>query len=274
MRFNDELWRIIGVMNNVDDGTGKKESRIKLIREESIGAFSWDSSPMNINSGLGVNEWSQSDLSVVLNDYYYNGKTNQFCYNGSGNTNVTCSFSQNGLTSDSKNYFSKVLWNTGSNATNEPLNFLIKDFYNYERGAFSGKICTEGINCNDTIERTTKWIGYIGLIYISDYGFATGTNTISRESCLNQSLYGWDIENYQSCKDGNWIIKNNKQMTLSVSGHPTSASYPFTIYPNGSVRRDSACYAYPVYPSLYLKSEIKIISGTGSNLIPFELSLN
>ena len=39
--FNNELWRIIGVMNNIDDGTGKKETRLKIIRDEPIGKYSW-----------------------------------------------------------------------------------------------------------------------------------------------------------------------------------------------------------------------------------------
>ena len=34
--FNDELWRIIGVFKDIDDGTGKKETRIKIARSESI----------------------------------------------------------------------------------------------------------------------------------------------------------------------------------------------------------------------------------------------
>ena len=49
VKIDDEYWRIIGVMNNIDDGTGKKETRIKLIRNESIGAYSWDSSESSIN---------------------------------------------------------------------------------------------------------------------------------------------------------------------------------------------------------------------------------
>ena len=41
VKFNDELWRIIGVFD-VDDGTGKIEKRMKIIRNESIGNYSWD----------------------------------------------------------------------------------------------------------------------------------------------------------------------------------------------------------------------------------------
>ena len=49
VRFNNELWRIIGVFNNIDDGTGKKETRLKIIRNEPIGSYSWD----NKASGTG-----------------------------------------------------------------------------------------------------------------------------------------------------------------------------------------------------------------------------
>src|SRR5574344_2618516 len=59
--FNGELRRIIGVMNNIDDGTGTTSTKVKLIRAESIGDYSWDSSDSTINYGWGVNEWSQAD---------------------------------------------------------------------------------------------------------------------------------------------------------------------------------------------------------------------
>ena len=54
--FNGETWRIIGAFNNVDDGTGKKETRLKIIRDESIGDYSWDSSSNAVNYGSGVND--------------------------------------------------------------------------------------------------------------------------------------------------------------------------------------------------------------------------
>ena len=72
--FNNELWRIIGVFGN----------NVKLIRSESLGNLSWDSSESTINSGWGVNEWSQSDLKNYLNTMYYGG-TSVTCYNGQSN---------------------------------------------------------------------------------------------------------------------------------------------------------------------------------------------
>ena len=61
--FNNELWRIIGVFT-VEDANGNKEQRIKIIRNESIGSYKWDSN--------GVNEWSTASLQTYLNVDYYN----------------------------------------------------------------------------------------------------------------------------------------------------------------------------------------------------------
>ena len=65
--IDGDIWRIIGTMKDVDDGTGNKEDRVKLIRAESIGSYSWDASDYSINGGDGVNEWSQADLMKLLN---------------------------------------------------------------------------------------------------------------------------------------------------------------------------------------------------------------
>ena len=39
--FNNEVWRILGVFPT-DDGTGKIENRIKIIKDQSIGNKYWD----------------------------------------------------------------------------------------------------------------------------------------------------------------------------------------------------------------------------------------
>ena len=68
--FNNELWRIIGVFGN----------NVKLVRSESLGSLSWDSSESSVNEGWGVNEWSQADLKNYLNTTYYGGDTTVTCY--------------------------------------------------------------------------------------------------------------------------------------------------------------------------------------------------
>ena len=63
----EEGWRIIGVMNNVDDGTGKKESRIKLIRTTSLGYYSWDTSEQITNTeGIKICGLTISNPSTII----------------------------------------------------------------------------------------------------------------------------------------------------------------------------------------------------------------
>ena len=119
-----ELWRIIGVMNNIDDGTGKKESRIKLIRAESIGHYSWDVSENSVNYGNGINEWSQADIMKLLNHGYesesvggslYWNKKAGTCYSGENNATTNCDFTSTGIKDKLKTLISDAVWNTGTN---------------------------------------------------------------------------------------------------------------------------------------------------------------
>lgn len=55
--------------------TNNIESHLKIIRDESIGEYSWDSSDESINTGYGINEWSTSDMVSVLNNGPYWNKT-------------------------------------------------------------------------------------------------------------------------------------------------------------------------------------------------------
>ena len=69
VEFNDEIWRIIGVFT-VDDGIGKKEERLKIVRSKSIGNISWDSE--------NINDWANATLKDNLNvgNYWTNSLTN------------------------------------------------------------------------------------------------------------------------------------------------------------------------------------------------------
>ena len=287
VKVDDEYWRIIGVMNNIDDGTGTKETRLKLIRDESIGSYSWDTSDSTVNNGYGVNEWSQADLMKLLNpgyedesvggSLYYNGNSG-ICYYYLENKTKDCDFTNTGLKKNLKQLIDNVLWNIGGNGTNDYYSAksgLSKHFYNLERSDNTGKICTSGTKCNDIIERTVTWIGKVGLIYPSDYGYATsGGSANTREICLNKELVKW-IDNYNDCKSNSWIATPNSKHTISpyayyannsfvciVSGNVSSSFYGGGAYGNGSV-----------YPVVYLVSNVKVLWGEGTKENPYELSI-
>ena len=283
--IDGDIWRIIGTIKDVDDGTGNKEDRVKLIRAESIGFYSWDTSESSINKGYGVNEWSQADLMKLLNpgyesesvggSLYWNNQSGT-CYSGQNNGTKACDFTSTGIKEKLKNMLGNAVWNTGSNGTNDytsSSNGLTKHFYTYERSINTGKICTSGDYCNDTVERITTWKGLVGLMYPSDYGYATsGGNTTDRATCLNKELYKWNYSNVSDCKNNDWLFNSNYQWTISPRAFSSGARYAFLVISNGPVNPRIVCDGYGVRPVVYLSSNVGVQSGDGTSSDPFVLS--
>ena len=284
--IDGDIWRIIGVMKNVDDGTGNKEDRVKIIRSTSIGDYSWDTSESSINSGYGVNEWSQADLMKLLNpgyesesvggSLYWNNQSGT-CYNNENNATTSCNFTSTGINEKLKNMLGNTVWNTGSNGRNDytsSSNGLTKHFYTYERSTNTGKkICTPGNYCNDKVERTTTWTGKIGLMYPSDYGYATsGGSTTDRATCLNTNLSSWNSSSVSDCKNNDWLFNSNFQWTISPGADSSYASGAFLVDSDGFVDYDFAYSDFGVRPVGYLLSNTSIQSGDGSSGNPFILS--
>ena len=252
--FNNELWRIIGVFNNIDDGSGTKETRIKLIRDESIGKYSWDNT-----SSLGSNDWTDSTLKEVLNNGPYWNRTSGNCPSGQNGATTACDFSTNGLTEEAKSMISDAVWNLGGASSSSN---TASAFYTYERGI-------EVYN-----DRPTKWTGKIGLMYPSDYGYATrGGSTTNRETCLNTALSDWNSSSVSDCKNNDWLYKSGTyQWTLtSIS---SNSSFVFHVDSSGSVGLNLATSTYgAASPALYLTSNVKISGGEGTESSPYQLSI-
>ena len=252
VRFNNELWRIIGVFNNIDNGSSTKETRLKIIRDESIGRYSWD------NKGdYGENDWSTSAIQQVLNSGVYWNRTSGECPYWSNGATTTCDFSTTGLTEEAKSMIDNAAWNLGGSSTYNDVTTSM--FYERERGTtvYTG--------------RPTKWIGQIGLMYPSDYGYATSGGSTGRDTCLATELYNWSSSSYSDCKNNDWLYKRGTtQWTLT----PYSA-YSNYVFRVGSGVSDNFASdaAIAVSPALYLSSNVKISGGDGSENSPFVLSL-
>ena len=283
VKVDNEIWRIIGVMNNIDDGTGKKETRIKLIRNESIGEYSWDISESSENHSYGVNEWSQADLMKLLNpgyesesvggSLYYNNSSGN-CYSYMENKTKACDFTSSGLKTNLKNLVGNTLWNTGTNGAysyDSASNGLASHFYSYERSSNTGKICTSFNYCDDTVTRTTTWSGKIGLMYPSDYGYATsGGTSMNRASCLAKELNKW--YRASDCKNNDWLSdSSNNQWTLSPRAYSSDAYNVFYVSNSGHVNSNSANFAGLVRPSVYLIPSTAILGGEGTLENPYEI---
>ena len=267
LKFNDETWRIIGIFNSItsidEQGKEKTESLVKIIRNESLGNYSWDSSESTINDGQGINEWSQANLMYELNcdgsgnakycndditDGYLSNLTSgsTFWYNNSENDkNASYDYSKN-IKSNAIDKISNVRWNLGGNST-----YYVSalNMYNAERGT------AHISNPPDGVERTNIWDGKIALMYPSDYGYAS-TNQICRSDL-----------SLTNCKNENWLFNNEYQWTLTP--YLIYASGVKNIEQTGRISSYSADYDNGVRPTLFLKSDVVIAGGTGTERDPF-----
>ena len=253
LKFNDEIWRIIGIFNVYNVETNKYENLVKIVRNESLGNYSWDSSESIINNGNGVNEWSQADLMTELNTDYINPSPTSettLWYKGSNNAkNGTYDYSKN-IKSDSIDKVANVRWNTsratsGASALNS---------YNHERS--TTLISTP----DDNVPRTNIWTGKIALIYPSDYGYAS-TDTACRNSMRSKT------NNVFNCKNENWLFNSAYQWTLSPSSCNAYNAYLVVhVTSGGDVRTNNANVYYGVRPALFLKSDVVIAGGTGESI--------
>lgn len=303
VKFNNELWRIIGIFNT-KDSSGNTNKRIKLVRNDSLGSdIVYDSTPYvsggpPINGGLGINEWSESLLMKLLNPGYDSnsietftkGENNSYISNGdevvnnslywnkqsgkcvSGNYNVTkeCDFTSTGLNENAKSLIDTVVWNTGSlpaSTDTTPINL-----YKSERGndtAKSNSYTTTAID--DELPRNTTWTGKVALPYISDYIMAAGDLivdgeiAVSRDTCMTSGA-----SKYGACTSNNsWMNTSSPLSLLSpVNGYLHFTSYGATTYVNMP-----ASYGYMLKPSVYLNPKVRIKSGDGSENSPYVFEL-
>ena len=266
-----ELWRIVGIFN-VTDSNGVTNRNIKLVRDTSLGTYSWDATG---NNDYGINDWSEADLMQELNGDYLNinltaNKTNW--YNSYwDSTNKKPVFSQTGVFDYTKvvkvkyqNMINNSVWNIGGNIYSprtNPFGLNLLKQYIAERGT------TTYNNSNATV-----WTGKIGLIYASDYGFAS-----TSEECHNDMragvTYDKDTNMYDYtktiCKNDNWLAKNSQYWTLSP--YHDNLAYLFNVHSDGAVGHNYASNAHCVYPSVYLKSNINFINGDGTKNNPYIL---
>ena len=282
VQFNGELWRIIGIMNNMETGRGTTESLIKLRRADSLGSYSWDTSEASINSGYGVNEWSQADIMQELNNDYLGNitiGTNGKWYGGSSNSK-TVAIPETSINATDQEYIETVVWKTAAPNNNNGSvvtysNSSLKPLYVYEheRTTYNGKTCSSEDYCTDTVARTTSWTGKIGLFYPSDFLYATaGGTTTTRSTCLNTYQSSWNSSDVSDCKDNDWLFDSTtNQSTMSPLANATYGSYVFYVRSTGAVRNNSGYTAAAIRPTLYLKSSTLVMDGTGTQIDPYIL---
>ena len=294
-----EKWRIIGVFKNMTKSDGTKEDLVKIVKDDSLGNISWDYKKNGVGTSTndyGSNDWTDSQLMMMLNptDYlkygytidnnivkdnkgqaiyqnmgsYYNGTSGckpSAIASGADFTCTSIDFTSTGLKNDStRNAIESVVWNLGGTAYYYDSSYgLASHWYGYERGTtvYSG--------------HATNWTGKIGLMYPSDYGYATsGGSTTDRAACLAKELWSWGDTAVSNCKNNDYLYKSSyPQWTLAPGSDNSSVA--FFVHSGGVVNNISANFDNnSVRPAAFLKSNISITDvGIGTAESPFQLKV-
>ena len=252
------LFRIMGSIYEENAGT----NLLKVIKATPITAgttrtFSWDYKVTN-GSGSSNNVWSSTTsgtnsgatLMQLLNGIYLTRGTGSY-YNNS-TTATTVNFSSTGLTD-----VAQALMNTGNNNNN-----LSK----YYLGGYSdtslktGAIYLAERGKTTSSGNTLYWDGKVGLMYPSDYGYAAGNDCAS-----NIAPYNYD----GGCKNKDWLYIGVYEWMITPY-----ASGPYTVWhvTFGGNEHGYSEHSSNSRPTFYLKSDISITDGEGTETNPYILS--
>ncbi len=241
-----ETWRIIGVFND----------NVKIIRNESIGAYSWDNKQKNYT-------WETASLMKLLNPGYesetvggslYYNSGNGTCYSGLNYATTTCNFTSSGLKDNfTKNVIAEHDWNIG------PTNQMY-------------------VNAEYENEVKNKFKAYVGLPNVSDYGYAT-----------NLKLCTSKVSSYSNseCKDNNWMFymaTGSKKMAYFINYAVNSALNNWAINAlteggnvdifDNDINDTLPTTSSDIFPTVYLSNLVSITDGTGTSSNPYQLQVN
>ena len=268
-----ELWRIIGIFN-ITDSYGVTSQKLKIVRNSSLGTYSWDATG---NNNYGINDWTDADLMKELNGDYLDttlteNKKDWYNSKWDSSTNKP-KFSQTGefdytkvIEEKYQNMISESVWNIGGsnyNPSTDPKSLPTLEQYKAERGTMTSQT-----------DQATLWTGKIGLIYTSDYGYAS-----TDEECRNDlnagQVYNADTKVYDytnvKCKNNNWLYYKTTYWTLDYLY--SKDRVVLCINAKGNVANNGVYNMVSTIPATYLKSDIYFKSGTGEKSNPYILSI-
>ena len=88
----------------------------------------------------------------------------------------------------------------------------------------------------------------------------------------NKAIYGYVYaKTYNECKNDDWLTPASWSWSLSPRAASSDSRIVFSVYPSGYVYGYNAVNAGSVRPTVYLKSDVKIVGGNGSSETPFQL---
>ena len=220
---SDNLYRIIGVFG----------SEVKLIKYDYANSNLLGTNGDYYGNYGSLGSYYKGSLTSV-NGYYWNASgSNTWSESNLNTVNLNTNFLNN-IGSTWSNKIASHTWYVGGHTTRDA---TAKEFYNEESSG-------------------AAWSGKIGLMYVSDYGYAASNN-----------YWTTDMNSYNSASGSNWMYMGLSEWTISraLSNSPNA----FRVGGAGGVGNISVgVNNLAVRPSFYLNSDVTYVSGDGSKNSP------
>ena len=258
------LFRIIGLFDEdtSSDGTSSAGTKklLKVIDTNNYGGTSgkyWNSA--------GTNNWSSASLKTELNGTYLNTLLVTPNVNGklsSGIANAKWHLGGANANSESGDsyYYKSITTENVYKAERSPYHTFTNLSENIFQNLYSGN--------------PSSIYAKVGLMYPSDYGYATvGGSTINKSSCRAKELLNWDSSSHSDCKNNDWLFTSQNNFVnireWLLSPYSSDSLNAAGLYSSGFVN----LYGYgvsdtqfAVRPTFYLDSSVlKIVGGTGTS---------
>ena len=239
------LFRIIGLFDEdtSNDGTTSagKKNLLKILDTNNYGGTEgkyWDSA--------GTSNWSNASLKAELNETYLTTLL--------GTSNVNSKLSSG---------IANAKWHLGSGSESNYQSLTAEGIYTEERN-------TSAIYSGNPSSIYAK----VGLMYPSDYGYATvGGTTTNRSSCRSLALWSWGGSSYDDCKNNDWLFTSQSSFVRNaewlLSPFSSNSRNVAVLISKGYVALRDFCEdissggPFSVRPTFYLDSSVLKIVGTG-----------
>ena len=255
----DNLYRIIGVFGeNYHGVTGKQ--LVKLIKYDYM---TTDELGTDGDYSQTYKEWGMENTykgtygdGERIGLYYWNYKatgsvTNTWSTSLLNKTNLNTNFINN-IGTTWANKIATVTWKVGGNTYANISDVVPATTYQNE--------IVNPVTTNTT-DNATTYSAKIGLMYVSDYGFAASPDAWT----LTMSSY-----NNTTATNNNWMYMGLYEWTISrIAGSSNNA---FSVYSVGNVYYGNVNYDYGVRASFSLESSVSYVSGSGSMSDPIVIN--
>ena len=246
------LFRIIGLFDEEysNDGSSSAGSKkmLKILDTNNYGGTNgkyWNSA--------GTNNWSTASLKTELNGTY-----------------LTTLLGTSNVNSKLSSAIANAKWHLGGASSSNYLTLTTEGIYMQERN-------TSAIYSGNP----SSIYAQAGLMYPSDYGYATiGGTTTNKSSCRTKELYNWDDSSYSDCIDNDWLFTSQSNFVKDgewlLSPYSSRSSYAAILNSTGFMSLGSNLSVdggqFAVRPTFYLDSSmLKIVGGTGTSTDPYHI---